>query len=120
MNTEVYGSGSISISPVKSEYDLRDTVTLTASSAEGHVFRKWGGDISSSQDTTVEVVITSDMEISAFFTPEGELITNGDFSSGSQGWDAAAGYEGGQSSGCVENGEYHVSITNGGDVNYAV
>ncbi len=120
LNTGVYGNGSISISPFKSEYDLRDTVTLTASPSEGYVFREWGGDVSSSEDATVEIVITGNTDVSAFFAPEGELIVNGDFSSGSQGWDAAAGYEGGQASGSVEDGEYHVSITNGGDVSYAV
>ncbi|MFW5775323.1 MAG: carbohydrate binding domain-containing protein [Chitinivibrionales bacterium] len=48
------------------------------------------------------------------------MLVNGDFSSGSNGWLLVSNLEGASATGSVENQEYHVSITDGGTVDYAI
>ena len=108
--------GSVTTSPQQVEYEAGEQVTLTAVPDEGYEFRGWSGALTG-QNNPATVTMTSNRTVSATFgvpTPPGELITNGDFSSAA-GWNLYAHTDASAAAtGSVVNGEYAISITNGG------
>jgi hypothetical protein len=65
----VDGEGSVSIDPEQDEYESGTTVELTAIPSDGWEFVEWAGDISSTQ-TSVELTMDSDKEVTAVFAEE--------------------------------------------------
>ena len=122
LSVSVSGSGSVAKSPNQATYSSGTSVMLTATAASGYTFSGWGGDLSGTQNP-VTVTMNSNKTITATFTATGgggggttpgtELLTNGNFSSGTTGWYLGA-YNGAQATGSVTSGEYVTTISNGG------
>lgn len=125
LSTRVSGTGSVNKSPSKSEYDKGATVTLTAVPGNGFDFSHWSDGYSGSQNPAT-VTMNSNLSITANFSKQGttegseEMITNGDFSNGANGWENLGTYNGASAGGSVVGGEYRIQISNGGSVDWNV
>ncbi|NOZ63173.1 MAG: T9SS type A sorting domain-containing protein [Calditrichaeota bacterium] len=100
-----------SISPISGSDDATVTVTVDRSQMSGNddtgtlIVASNGG----SQNVTVNISKAS----------SGNLLVNGDFSDGNNGWWLYV-HESASATGSVENGEYHVSISNGGSEDWHI
>ena len=64
---EIYSSnGTVTKSPDKTSYNAGDTVTLTATPANGYKFNSWGG-FASGTNSTITVIMNSNMNVIANF-----------------------------------------------------
>ncbi|MDG5813904.1 cellulase family glycosylhydrolase [Chitinispirillales bacterium ANBcel5] len=82
----VEGPGEIEVTPERDEYDIGDTVTIRAIADEGAQFIAWRGSIS---DESEEITIVMDAPkklIGSFYDFPDPILTNGDFSDGTDGW----------------------------------
>ena len=105
--------GSVSVSPEQSEYEAGEQVTLTAVPQDGYVFRRWTGALTG-QNNPATITMNSNRTVSASFGLPGDLITNGEFSSAA-GWGLYIHTEAGAAAtGSAADGEYAISITDGG------
>jgi len=86
----IEGKGSVKRSPDKYLYSSGDKVTLTARPDRGYVFDGWSGTgTSNSKDTVIEVTLSASTNITARFVLSADgtnLVVNGDFSDGMNGW----------------------------------
>lgn len=80
-----HGEGTVSISPEKEHYTIGETVTLTASPADGKEFLQWNGTLTST-DNPLTYVVESHASFGAIFRTAGELLKNGDFADGMDNW----------------------------------
>ncbi|MDG5816058.1 glycoside hydrolase family 9 protein [Chitinispirillales bacterium ANBcel5] len=107
------GPGRIEIEPDLDVYDSGMEVTFTAIPGSGEPFMGWSGALGG-DDTVRTIIVDRDMRISATFgVPAGEQVANGDFSDGLNRWTLGTSL-GGVGSPSVTDGEYHLSITDGG------
>jgi len=79
------GSGTVTLSPVKSSYNSLDTVVASATPASGWEFVRWKQTATGDSPTASFLVDHSDT-VEAVFLPQGERIANGDFTEGLAGW----------------------------------
>lgn len=107
--------GGVSRSPSSEMVAKGTNVTFAALADSGWTFIRWSG---SSRATTNPLVLsaTSDLSLTALFAPAPgtNVLRNGDFSGGSQGWSALATYGTAAATGAVTGGEYVATITAGG------
>lgn len=112
LSTETVGQGTVSRSPDKSGYEEGASVTLTAEPADGWQFAGWKGEGISGNENPLTIEMTADKTISALFARspvDGNLVINGDFSSGTDEWTLHA--QNGMSTGSVVEGEYKIAVT---------
>ena len=112
------GTGTVTKSPNAATYSKGASVVVTATPASGWEFAGWSGTLVSNENP-LQVNVTTDYDLTATFKPLPgtvvKLIKNGDFSeSATTGWSQVAGYEGAVATGAIVDGEYVVTITNGG------
>ena len=74
LNVTIQGSGSVSRSPDKMEYNHNENVTITAQPATGYTFDYWAGDLSGSTNPAV-IVMNGNKSMSAYFVQTQETIT---------------------------------------------
>ena len=68
------GEGSVEVSPEQETYQHGDVITLTAVPYEGYAFESFTGSVIST-DTTVEVVVTNNLDITATFYFDAYTLT---------------------------------------------
>ena len=68
------GEGSVEVSPEQKTYQHGDVITLTAVPGEGYAFEGFSGSVIST-DTTVEVVVTNHLDITATFYFDAYTLT---------------------------------------------
>ena len=68
------GNGTVSVSPLKSFYELGDVVQLTATADPGWTFTGWSGDISGTANPHT-LVMTGDKTVTATFTQDQYTLT---------------------------------------------
>ena len=85
LTTYVSGAGLISLDPELDHYSEGTTVNALATAATGYNFSGWSGDASGYENPAV-ISMTSDKEITAFFTPasENEILHRETVSGGSR------------------------------------
>ncbi len=83
LKVEPVNGGTVDVSPDQSSYPAETSVTLTAKPADDYVFEKWQ-DLGFSNPLKLKMI--SDKTILPVFKKKNELITNGEFSKGLQGW----------------------------------
>ncbi len=74
LSANIQGEGSVRIDPELDEYESGSIVELTATPSFGWRFVRWTGDISSAQ-SSVELTMDSNKEVTALFAEESEGIT---------------------------------------------
>ena len=74
LDVNIDGEGSVNINPDQDDYESGTIVQLTASPSDGWRFVRWRGDINSFQ-TTIEITLDSDREVTAVFAEESEEVT---------------------------------------------
>ena len=74
LSADIQGEGSVRIDPELDEYESGSIVELTATPSFGWRFVRWTGDISSAQ-SSVELTMDSNKEVTALFAEESEGIT---------------------------------------------
>lgn len=112
------GRGTVTANPQETSYPEDSVVTLTAKATEGWTFSGWSGDTSGTENP-LSISMKKSLKIIANFTTEDgkqDLITNGDFLSGSDYWTFNSW--GGDGSGSVIDGEYKLVINTVGDNYY--
>lgn len=67
INVTIKGSGNVKVEPDKTSYLYGDVVKLTAVPAPNLFFGGWSGDLSGAQNP-IEVKMTGDLNVTAFFT----------------------------------------------------
>jgi len=86
----IEGKGTVKRSPDKYLYSSGDKVTLTARPDRGYIFDGWSGaGASNGKDTVIEVTLSANTNITAKFVLSADgtnLVVNGDFSDGTNGW----------------------------------
>lgn len=107
------GNGRIVVTPEKNSYAYGETVKLAAVPDSGERFLGWSG-VFSSIDSIVTIQVTRDMKIVAEFGKPKQMLVNGDFSNGKNGWTLMG------ATSTVSNGEYRINITTPGTTNWAV
>lgn len=112
------GRGIVTISPNKAIVDSGTVITLTAVPDENNEFLNWSGSVEGSENP-LSITVTGNLSITAAFTNNGpsvgaELVANGDFSAGEEGWAFWAG-EGAEGTFSVVNGEAAITMTTAGD-----
>ncbi len=111
------GSGVVTVTPEKAQYDSGTTVTLSTGTVNGATFTGWSGDLSGSNPAAT-LVMNSNKSVTATFSgsdivlPE-NLVKNGDFSNGDDNWTFGA-YESASAEGSVEGGAFAVSTQSAG------
>lgn len=113
------GKGSVKVVPEQELYELGTEVSIIAQPEKGFEFSGFTGNISGRADTT-RIIISKNIQATALFVPEGEMVRNGDFSLGSSFWLPLGNYEGGYGQGSVVDGEYQVQITNAGTQDWQI
>jgi hypothetical protein len=118
----VTGRGSISLTPNKSMVDSGQVLTITATADENNEFLNWSGDATGT-DNPLTVTVDQAKTITAVFSDNGpavgvELITNGDFSDGDDGWTFGA-WNGAEGTSDVIDGEYVITMTTADTVGWA-
>jgi beta-glucanase (GH16 family) len=112
------GNGSVTLQPAQESYDSGTVVKIIAQPEQGSEFFGFTGQLTTHADTT-NLVMNRNIKAIAVFKPVGELILNGDFSSGATLWLPVGNY-GGSGEGSVVNGEYQIKVTNPGTDNYNI
>jgi len=84
INVTVVGNGTYSISPNLASYYVGLTVTLNASPAAGYVFKRWSGDVQST-NPNLTLILDGSKNIQAVFEPattppDGNTNGNSDYS----------------------------------------
>ena len=74
LSADIQGEGSVRIDPELDEYESGSIVELTATPSFGWRFVRWTGDISSAQ-SSVELTMDSNKEVTALFAEESEGMT---------------------------------------------
>jgi regulation of enolase protein 1 (concanavalin A-like superfamily) len=70
LNTNVNGSGAVSVNPVQNSYSYGEKVTVTAIPAEGYYLKDWTGDLPNPGTVNpLEFDITQDVSVTANFEP---------------------------------------------------
>jgi beta-glucanase (GH16 family) len=113
ISTRTAGDGDIKSGSAKSSYQLNEIVKLTAAPAAGYEFRGWTGDIVSKKNP-LEFNAARDLDLIANFAKPNDLLVNGDFTHGAQGWNRLLLRPGSAAIGKAHNGEYHAHILFGG------
>lgn len=113
--TETVGSGSIHSSVQTSRISEGTEVKLTATAAPGWTFAGWSGD-EVSKSESITVTMNSDLDIQALFASTEELVVNGDFSDGRNGWTFNTWSEDNSSeaSAAVQEGALKYTVEDGG------
>ncbi|MDD5590837.1 MAG: InlB B-repeat-containing protein [Dehalococcoidales bacterium] len=83
LSLEVDGSGSIQPAAGIHEYNQGDVVTITATPGEGWQFDGWSGDVTDSESAVTTVTVSSDMTVTAEFSPIVHTLSLGVDGSGS-------------------------------------
>jgi beta-glucanase (GH16 family) len=109
------GTGSVTLQPLQETYDSGTVVKVIAHPEPGSEFFGYAGHLTTRADTTT-LIMSRNIKATAIFKPVGELILNGDFSSGAMFWLPVGNY-GGAGEGSVVNGEYQIKVTNPGTEN---
>ncbi len=85
VETTIYGQGSVEVSPDKDAYVSTESVSLTATAAEGYYFTGWSGHPSVRflrESPSITLETRDDLDLVAVFLPENEdglhLISGGD------------------------------------------
>lgn len=115
LSIQTVGNGTVSRNPDKFAFEEGETVTLTAQPQTGYVFAGWSGSGLSGNENPITITMNEDKAITALFvrgTADGNLVLNGDFSSGSEEW--TLNTWGGSASGSVVDGEYRINIESTG------
>lgn len=112
------GRGSVTISPDISLVDSGEVLTITATADAENEFLNWSGDATGT-DNPLTVTVDQAKTITAVFSDNGpavgdELVANGDFSDGDNGWTFGA-WEGAEGAAVVDNGEYIINMTTAGE-----
>jgi hypothetical protein len=115
LSTSVRGAGTIQVNPAAASYDAGASVSLTAVADQGFEFSAWDGDVQSTENP-LSITMDLNMSIIAVFVPSAgtNLVTNGDFSSGTTGWSSLGAWEGAQAQGAVVDGAFKVTLGNPG------
>jgi hypothetical protein len=114
------GTGTVTVDPQQSEYPAGTQVTLSASAGPGHAFSGWSGSLEGSANPAT-ITMNGNKTITATFAAAGELVTNGDFSAGTQSWGPLGVWtENAQAGGSVVDGAYVIAITNGDTADWSV
>jgi len=116
------GRGFIIVSPNKSMVDSGEVLTITATADAGNEFLNWSGNATGTTNP-LTVTISKATTITAVFSDNGpavgaELVTNGDFSDGDNGWTFGA-WAGAEGTSDVADGEYVVTMTTADTVGWA-
>lgn len=112
LSIETTGQGTVNRSPDKSGYEEGASVTLTAEPEEGWQFAGWSGEGISGNENPLAIQMTADKTITALFARspvDGNLVLNGDFSSGTDEW--TLNVKNGMATGSVVEGEYKIAVT---------
>jgi len=105
--------GTVLKDPDQDKYLKGTKVKLTAvPKNDNFVFTKWSGGVSSSENP-LTITITDEMEIHAKFKEMTQLIVNGTFDGGTDGWGLYVDEDAGATAN-VENGEYVLTVTQKG------
>ncbi|HON11148.1 MAG TPA: family 43 glycosylhydrolase [Chitinispirillaceae bacterium] len=121
LSVNITGKGTVSRSPDKSGYEENTPVTLTAQAEDGYVFKGWSGDGISSSENPLTITMNSDKTVNALFarsTADGNLVLNGDFSSGTEEW--TLNVWDGAATASVVSGECRINITETSEINYQI
>lgn len=112
LNVKTVGQGSVTRTPNNSGYKKGTKVTLTAQPEPGWKFVNWSGYGDNNSTNPLEVTMDTSKTIQAMFArsaaSDGNLILNGDFSSGDDEW--TFNVWSGAASGDVIDGQYLFSI----------
>ncbi|MDG5816615.1 family 16 glycosylhydrolase [Chitinispirillales bacterium ANBcel5] len=114
INIESSVGGKITVYPLKDEYTEGESVEIMAVADSGYSFQKISGSIYSSQDS-IRVRVNRDLNLSALFLKEGEMIINGDFSQQLHYWSELITHNGAIATGSAENEILEIDITDGGE-----
>lgn len=121
LRVEKIGHGNVSLTPDKTTFEEGETVTLTALPQTGYAFAGWSGSGINSDENPITVSMDAEKTITAFFvrtTADGNLVLNGDFSSGSSEW--TLNVWGGAAKGSVINGEYRITADSSGSYSHDI
>ncbi|NLW30948.1 MAG: family 43 glycosylhydrolase [Fibrobacter sp.] len=121
LSVQTSGLGTVTRSPSGSRYSEDTPVTLTAVPEEGWEFIGWSGEDLSGNQNPASIVMDNDKAVTALFsrsTVDGNLVFNGDFSSGSDNW--TLNVWSGSATGSVIDGEYNISIESDGTNNHDI
>jgi hypothetical protein len=121
LSVKTSGLGTVSRSPSGTRFSEGTMVTLTAVPQQGWEFSGWSGDGISGNQNPLIIVMDADKAVTALFkriTEDGNLVFNGDFSSGEDNW--TLNVWSGSATGSVINGEYKIAISSIADVNHDI
>lgn len=118
VSTIATGRGNVTISPNKSMVDSGVVLTITATPDENNEFLNWSGDVTGTENPLI-VTVDQPKNITAVFSDNGpavgvELVTNGDFSDGDNGWTFGA-WQDAEGASEVADGEYVITMTTAGE-----
>lgn len=117
----VVGKGQVAVAPNLATVAHGDVVSFVAVPATGWVFSHWTG---SSNSTSEHVVVAAngDLDLTAVFAPGPgtNVLSSGDFATGSTGWSALAVHGTGSATGSVSGGEYVATIADAGTLAWDV
>lgn len=111
LSVETIGLGTVNREPGGSNYEEGTVVTLTAQPENGWDFVGWSGEGISDSRNPLSITMDEDKMVSALFARSavnGNLVLNGDFSSGSDEW--TLNIWDGSASGNVIDQEYQIDI----------
>ncbi len=121
LSSEITGQGTITRSPNSTSYAEGTSVTLTAQPETGWEFIEWSGIGVSGNQNPLTITMNADRTITALFarkTVDGNLVLNGDFTSGTTNW--TLNVWGGEATGSVTGGEYQFAIASTGTNSYDI
>ncbi|NLW30625.1 MAG: T9SS type A sorting domain-containing protein, partial [Fibrobacter sp.] len=111
LSVETIGLGTVNREPGGSNHEQGTVVTLTAQPENGWDFVGWSGEGISDSRNPLSITMDEDKMVSALFARSavnGNLVLNGDFSSGSDEW--TLNIWDGSASGNVIDQEYQIDI----------
>ncbi len=115
------GQGSVNRSPNNSGYAEGTVVTLTAQPQTGWEFIGWSGSGLNASQNPLTITMDEDKSITALFARQavdGNLVLNGDFSSGTENW--TLNVWDGSATGSAVSGEYNIDISSVATNNYSI
>lgn len=121
LSVQTSGLGTVDRSPSGTTFSEGTMVTLTAVPQEGWEFGGWSGEGISGNQNPLTITMDADKAVTALFkriTDDGNLVFNGDFSSGEDNW--MLNVWNGSATGSVINGEYNISISNTANNNHDI
>ena len=68
ISVSVVGCGSVTVDPLKAEYEAEEIVTVTAYPADGWHFTSWNGNIT---DNPLNLIMDADWMLTAYFAEDG-------------------------------------------------